>query len=508
MKTKTNRINTVLISVSDKTGVVELARGLSSLGAKIISTGNTAKSLAKNGIKVSTVEQVTGFPEILDGRVKTLHPNIHSGILAERNSKHLAELKKHNIGTIDAVVVNFYPFASEKTINNIDIGGVALLRAAAKNFKYVLPVCDPADYENILEKIKTGTMDLSARKRLAAKAFSSTAYYDSIIADYLSSGDAALMPQTLVLGLKKTSDLRYGENPHQKAAIYSMANEKESGSGLRQVQGKELSYNNYLDLTAARSLVCELKGKACAIVKHGSPCGAALGSDALIAYKDAFSCDPVSAFGGIVAFNCKVDGKLAGEIIKAFTECVIAPGFDKKALSVFSAKKNLRIIEVAAKTGTGNKQFRSAMGNMLVQENDSKIADTLKFVTEIKTDKKAIDSLIFAFTIAKYVKSNAIVLVRGKKTVGIGAGQMSRIGSMKVAVAKMKSGNQQPASREPLVLASDAFFPFRDVVDEAAKIGVKAIIQTGGSVRDGESIQAGNEYHIPIIFTGIRHFRH
>ncbi|MFA5780251.1 MAG: bifunctional phosphoribosylaminoimidazolecarboxamide formyltransferase/IMP cyclohydrolase [Elusimicrobiota bacterium] len=495
-----NPIKTVLISVSDKTGIIEFAKQLQKLNIKIISTGGTAKFLAKAKIPVVSVEEITGFPEILDGRVKTLHPKIHAGILAKKTKQHIDELKKHKISTIDIVVINLYPFEQKPSIENIDIGGVAMLRAAAKNFENVLAVCDPADYYHIIGNIRSSKIDFSFRKKLAAKAFSHTAYYDSLIADYFTEEP---FPEKITVGLKKFSDLRYGENPHQKAAVYGAVN-------LKKLQGKELSYNNYLDMDAAFNLVCEFQDPTCVIVKHNNPCGVASAKNILDAYRNALVCDPVSAFGGVLAFNKNVDDKTAKEVIKIFTECVIAPSYSKDALKIFSQKQNLRILIKPLTKKTGQfLEFRSISNGFLVQEKDSKIFDKIKIVTKTKPAKQQLESLKFAFTVAKYVKSNAIVLVKGTQTVGIGAGQMSRIDSLKIANMKMQSVRfPLPTSHFPLVLASDAFFPFRDVVDAAAKIGVKAIIQPGGSLKDDDSITACNEHKISMVFTGMRHFRH
>ena len=495
-----NPIKTALISVSDKTGIIEFAKQLQKLNIKIISTGGTAKFLKKAKIPVVSVEKITDFPEILDGRVKTLHPKIHAGILAKKTKQHIDELKKHKNNTIDIVVINLYPFEEKPSIENIDIGGVAMLRAAAKNFENVLAVCDTKDYSNIIDNIKSSKIDFSFRKKLAAKSFSHTAYYDSLIADYFTKEP---FPEKLTIGLNKFSDLRYGENPHQKATVYGAVN-------LKKLQGKELSYNNYLDVDAAFNLVAEFQNPTCAIVKHSNPCGVASAKNIFDAYRNAFDCDPVSAFGGIAAFNKIVDGRTAKEIIKIFTECIIAPSYTKDALKIFLQKQNLRVLIKPLTKKTGQLlEFRSISNGFLVQEKDSKIFDKLKIVTKTKPTKQQLESLKFAFTVAKYVKSNAIVLAKGTQTVGIGAGQMSRIDSLKIANIKMQSVRfPLPASRFPLVLASDAFFPFRDVVDEAAKIGVKAIIQPGGSVKDNESISACNEHKISMVFTGMRHFRH
>ncbi|MDO8733661.1 MAG: bifunctional phosphoribosylaminoimidazolecarboxamide formyltransferase/IMP cyclohydrolase, partial [Elusimicrobiota bacterium] len=436
-----------------------------------------------------------------------LHPKIHAGILAKKTKQHIDELKKHKISTIDIVVINLYPFEQKPSIENIDIGGVAMLRAAAKNFENVLAVCDPTDYFHIIGNIKSSKIDFSFRQKLAAKAFRHTAYYDSLIANYFTEEP---FPEKITVGLKKISDLRYGENPHQKAAIYQIQDVRSKKQDLKQLQGKELSYNNYLDVDSAYNLVCQFQKPSCVIVKHNNPCGVASAKNILDAYRNALACDPVSAFGGVLAFNKNVDDTTAKEVIKIFTECVIAPNYSKDALKIFSQKQNLRVLIKPLTKKTGQSlEFRSISNGFLVQEKDSKIFDKLKIVTKTKPAKQQLESLKFAFTVAKYVKSNAIVLVRGTQTVGIGAGQMSRIDSLKIANIKMKSIHlPSPVSRLPLVLASDAFFPFRDVVNESAKIGVKAIIQPGGSLKDNDSITACNEHKISMVFTGMRHFRH
>ncbi|MEW6040421.1 MAG: bifunctional phosphoribosylaminoimidazolecarboxamide formyltransferase/IMP cyclohydrolase [Elusimicrobiota bacterium] len=517
---------TALISVYDKTGIIEFSKGLIKNGFQIISTGGTAKVLKEAGIKVTEVSEITGFPEVFSGRVKTLHPKIFGGILFRSSSeddRHQAQENK--IERMDMVVVNLYPFEEiaaknpfdakylrADIIENIDIGGVALVRAAAKNFEDVVVLCDPSDYTSALEKLYSGKDDVSWRLSLAAKAFRYTAYYDSVIAGYFSHSSAPNFDEKFPVALKKISSLRYGENPHQKASIYAIP----LSIGIarsKQIQGKELSYNNYLDTDAAWNAVSELELPACVIVKHTNPCGVAESTDpsasVLDSYKRALSSDPVSAFGGIIALNRKVDKETASEIIKLFTECIIAPGYDEDAKKVFSAKKDLRLLEFAEKIKSGA-DLRTISGGVLIQEKDTASGlDNLKTVTRNQPEKTLIESLIFACKVAKNVKSNAIVLVRGKQTVGIGAGQMSRIDSIKIAASKMQSVKLTPdMSNKPLVMASDAFFPFRDVVDEAAKIGVKAIIQPGGSLHDDESITACDEHKIAMVFTGVRHFRH
>jgi len=521
-------VKLALISVSDKSGVVEFARSLSDVGIKIISSGGTAKALSKEKVACTEISEITGFPEILDGRVKTLQPKIHGGILARRDTKsHMDELKKLSIDPIDLVVVNLYPFEStvskysgdpKKSINddiieNIDIGGVALIRASAKNFRDVLIVVDPADYGKVAQGIKEGSLAEDFRRELAAKAFRHTAYYDSLISGYFTLDK---FPAELALPLKLRSRLRYGENPHQAAAVYSTGAASTNTSSVinaKVLQGKELSYNNYLDLESAWKLTLEFEKPACAIIKHNNSCGCAESDSIGDAYLRALSCDLASAFGGVLAFNREVDEKTAAEVVKLFTECIAAPSFSQKAKSVFAAKKNLRLLELGAipgkAQGTPTVEYRTLEGGALAQERDSILYSELKSVTKAVPSELDIESLKFAMKVCKHVKSNAIILVRGSQTVGIGAGQMSRIDSLKIASEKMKQvkhGLDEAAN--PLFLASDAFFPFNDVVLESSKIGVKAIIQPGGSIRDEDSIKACDENGMAMVFTGVRHFRH
>jgi len=514
-----------LISVYEKTGIIEFAQALLSYNYKIISTGGTAKLLKENSISVVTVEEVTGFPEILEGRVKTLHPKIFAGILSCKDKElHKVQLEKHNIPSIDIVVVNLYPFEkvvmeqgnceiTEEIVENIDIGGVALLRAAAKNFKYCTVVCDPEDYNVVIEKIKENKLDLEFRQKLAAKAFRYTAYYDSLISRYFTE---ELFPETLTLGLRRFSELRYGENPHQKACMYKLLDvKKESPFSIieaQQLQGKALSYNNWLDLYAAYSLVNEFSKPAAAIIKHNNPCGVAEAEKLKEAYINAYICDRVSAFGGIIGLNRMVDKETAEEIIKIFVECIIAPDYTKEALTIFSTKPNIRVMKLPNDKFTLSRiEYRDVSGGFLVEERDILTGlDKLTFVTKRKPSNDELESLKFAWRVVKNVKSNGIVLVKGKQTVGIGVGQMSRIDSLKIAKLKMGEiiEDIKNLSDKPLVLASDAFFPFPDVVEESAKMGVTAIIQPGGSLKDDESIAVCNKYDIAMVFTGIRHFRH
>jgi phosphoribosylaminoimidazolecarboxamide formyltransferase/IMP cyclohydrolase len=519
-----------LISVTDKTGIVEFADQLQKHGYEIISTGGTAKKLKQAEITVREVEDITGYPEILDGRVKTLHPKVFGALLAIRdNERHRKDLSAHDIEPIDLVVVNLYPFervVTENVIDEkelleyIDIGGVSLIRAAGKNFHDVAIVCDPADYPKVLFDLgnNQGSILLETRRRLAAKAFAHTARYDAVISSYFRerSRGVDIFPDEMTLGLKKVQDLRYGENPHQKAAIYQETGARSVNWGIvtaKKLQGKELSYNNYLDLESAWNLVSEFQNTAAVIVKHNTPCGVALADRTAEAFRSAMACDPMSAFGGIVAFNKEVDGQTAQEMVKIFLECVIAPSFRPEALEIFKKKENLRVLELPQFITTAAKEFdvKRVSGGLLVQEKDYSQATDNKVVTKKTPSPEEMASLEFAWRVVKHVKSNAIVLVRGLQTVGLGAGQMSRVDALKVAWMKAQQQQQQQlikGSQAPLVLASDAFFPFRDCVDEAAKIGVGAIIQPGGSVRDEESIRAANEVSIGMVFTGMRHFRH
>ncbi|MDR1434722.1 bifunctional phosphoribosylaminoimidazolecarboxamide formyltransferase/IMP cyclohydrolase [Candidatus Endomicrobiellum devescovinae] len=518
-------MSTALISVSDKTGIVEFAKELKNLGWDIISSGGTAKILKENSIDCKEISEVTGFPEILDGRVKTLNSKIHGGILAIRNkNEHIKQLQKHNIGAIDMVVVNLYPF--EETINkipkpedkkiaqdvieNIDIGGVALLRAAAKNYKDVMVICDSKDYSAIVDNLKSKSVNEDLKLNLAAKAFRHTAYYDSLISNYLTYEK---FPTHVSIPLKKLSGLRYGENPHQEAALYSNGTEtnKSIVISAKQIHGKELSYNNYLDLESAWRLVHEFDAPACAIIKHNNPCGCAEGIYIKDAYLKALSCDPISAFGGIIAFNKFVEEDTAEEISKLFVECVIAQGYSKNALDILTRKKNIRLLvqEIPYKEDKNIVEYRMMSYGMLAQDRDNLLSAEIKLMTRRQPTKEENDSLNFAWKIAKHVKSNAIILARGRQTVGIGAGQMSRIDSLKIAVEKMKDVNHTLDEKKfPLVLASDAFFPFSDVVEESAKAGVTAIIQPGGSIKDEDSVKAADDRNIAMVATGIRHFKH
>jgi phosphoribosylaminoimidazolecarboxamide formyltransferase / IMP cyclohydrolase len=524
MSRSTSRVQRAILSVTDKTGLVEFARQLSVLGIELISTGGTAKLLRDSGIAVKDISELTGFPEMLDGRVKTLHPKVHGGILHRReNPTHTAAVAEHGIQPIDMVVVNLYAFektaakpgvAFEELIENIDIGGPSMIRSAAKNFHDVAVVTSPTDYQAIAEELASaGGVSLETKWRLAQKAFATTAAYDSAIAStlektpadfHLPQGKEEAFPQTLRLSLQKALDLRYGENPHQKAAMYSDG----SGAGVanaRQLQGKELSYNNIVDLQAAWDLAQEFdpdEAAACAIIKHTNPAGAATGKTLAEAYKRALECDPVSAFGGVIGVNRPIDGEAAEEMHKLFLEVIGAPSFDEAAKARFATKKNLRLVEV--KAAPQKWILKNVSGGILLQDNDSRpLQDIdLKVVTQRVPTPEEARALLFAWKVCKHVKSNAIVYARDGQTVGVGAGQMSRVDSAKIGSMKA----QLPL--KGTVAASDAFFPFPDGVEEIAKAGATAIIQPGGSQRDPEVIAAADRLGLAMLFTGVRHFRH
>jgi len=505
-----------LLSVSNKKGIVDFARGLSSLGFEIVSTGGTYKVLEENGIKVTYVSEITEFPEILDGRVKTLHPKIHGGILAKRTEKHLSELEVNGIIPIDVVAVNLYPFKEtvsrpdvtlEEAVENIDIGGPAMIRAAAKNFRYVLVVVNPDRYGEVIEKLKENKVDEDYRLELALEAFGHTAQYDGFIAQYFSAlKEKDAFGKIFTVSGKLIQRLRYGENPHQKAAFYSDDTLGEGTvGGSKQHQGKELSFNNIIDLEAALSTVKEFEEPAAVIIKHNNPCGAALGRDLRNAYERALEADPLSAYGGIVGLNREVDGETASKMIEIFLEAVIAPAFSPEALEVFSKKPNLRVLECGWwKSEEKGYDIKKVSGGFLVQDLDTETAQPSqwKVVTKRKPNEEEIKDLMFAWKVVKHVKSNAIVVAKDYATLGIGAGQMNRVGSANIAL------NQAKDKAEGAVLASDAFFPFKDTVELAAQFGIKAIIQPGGSIRDEESIEAADKYGIAMVFTGMRHFKH
>ena len=529
-----SKIQRAILSVTDKTGLVDFARKLAGLGVELVSTGGTAKLLRDSGIAVKDISELTGFPEMLDGRVKTLHPKVHGGILHRRaDAAHRAAVAEYGIPAIDMVVVNLYAFEKtaakpgvhfEELIENIDIGGPSMIRSAAKNFQDVAVVTSPADYDAIAEEMSRsgGSLSKETKWRLAQKAFATTAAYDSAIASTLERVSAASgfellprtnFPDTLRLSFRKQMDLRYGENPHQKAAMYA----DDSGSGVahgKQIQGKELSYNNIVDLEAAWDLAQEFDEPVCAIIKHTNPCGTATGKTLADAYRRALECDPVSAFGGVIGVNRPVDAAAAAEMAKLFLEVIAAPAFETGATEIFAAKKNLRLVEVPqalpnvakdATLGWGTRWvLKDISGGMLVQDADlHKLAESdLKTVTKRAPTAEEKRALLFAWKVCKHVKSNAILYARDGQTVGVGAGQMSRVDSCKIGAMKA----QLPL--KGTVAASDAFFPFPDGVEEIARAGATAVIQPGGSVRDQEVIEAADRLGLAMIFTGVRHFRH
>ncbi|MDJ0805404.1 MAG: bifunctional phosphoribosylaminoimidazolecarboxamide formyltransferase/IMP cyclohydrolase [Gammaproteobacteria bacterium] len=533
-----SKINRALISVSDKTGIVEFARSLAERDIEILSTGGTARLLTENDIPVIEVSEYTGFPEMMDGRVKTLHPKIHGGILGRRGADD-AVMKQNEIGPIDLIVVNLYPFEQTvadpdcdlpTAIENIDIGGPTMLRAAAKNHTDVTVVVDATDYDRILEEMATHDNSVTARTRfdLAVKTFEHTARYDGAIANYLglrvdieSTGDhtqegsagrapLAAFPRTLSLQFSQTQVMRYGENPHQKAAFYvDHKIDEVSVATAQQIQGKELSYNNIADTDAALECVKNFdEAPACVIVKHANPCGVALGSNLLDAYNRAFSTDPESAFGGIIAFNGELDGETARAIVdKQFVEVIIAPKVSAAAIEAVSRKKNIRLLECGpwSSEAVHRTEFKRVNGGLLVQDADLQISNEIKVVTERHPSEDEMRDLLFTWRVAKFVKSNAIVYGREGMTIGVGAGQMSRVNSARIAGIKAEQADLEVKGS---VMASDAFFPFRDGIDNAAKAGIVAVIQPGGSMRDDEAIQAANEHGMAMVFTGMRHFRH
>ncbi len=517
-------VKQALISVSDKSGLVDFARALSDRGVRILSTGGTARALIENGITVTEVGDYTGFPEMLDGRVKTLHPKIHGGILARREvPEHLSAIERAGIEPIDMVVVNLYPFAQTvarpdctlaEAVENIDIGGPTMVRAAAKNYPGVAVVTDPGDYGTVMVELEArrGALTLETRFELAKKAFAHTAAYDAAIGNYLTGldadGRAGTFPDRLTLQWQKAQAMRYGENPHQQAAFYRDATPPPGSlAQYTQLQGKELSYNNIADADAAWECVKTFAGTACVIVKHANPCGAAETGDCLTAYERAFATDPTSAFGGIIAFNRAVDGRTAEAVAKQFVEVVIAPEVSAEARTAFASKTNVRVLAVPMGHDVQAYDFKRVGGGLLVQTPDAKNVERaeLKVVTRRAPSDAEWSDLLFAWRVAKYVKSNAIVFCGDGRTLGVGAGQMSRVDSARIAAIKAQNAGLSLAGS---VVASDAFFPFRDGVDVVAQAGAKAVIQPGGSVRDDEVIAAADELGIAMVFTGVRHFRH
>jgi phosphoribosylaminoimidazolecarboxamide formyltransferase/IMP cyclohydrolase len=514
-------IKQALISVSDKTGIVDMAKGLEALGAEILSTGGTAKVLREAGVKVTDVAAYTGSPEILDGRVKTLHPKIHGGLLGRRSvPAHVEQMRQHNIGPIDVVVVNLYPFEAtiskphctfDDAIENIDIGGPSMLRSAAKNHEDVLVVVDPADYARVLDAAKGNTITSALRRELAMKVFQHTARYDALIAGYLEKqvqGGKVKFPKILTLQYELAEMLRYGENPHQQGAFYREFNSTEpSVSRGRILHGKAMSYNNFLDANSALELAKEYDECVVAIIKHNNPCGVALGATPVEAYVKARETDPVSAFGGVIAFNRPVDLAAAKEITATFVEVVIAPAFTDDALAELKRKKDLRLLEVGPLTKVKQEGYdlKKLVGGLIVQDRDLGVLTdlrTLQVPTVRKPTEEEYAACAFAWKVCKHVKSNAIIYAKPGQTVGIGAGQMSRVDSVKLAAMKA----QLPI--KGCVMASDAFFPFRDGLDAAAEVGITCVIQPGGSIRDAEVIKAADEHGMAMILTGMRHFRH
>ncbi len=517
------KIERALISVSDKSGILEFARALAAQGVEIISTGGTAKQLAENGIKVIEISDYTGFPEMLDGRVKTLHPKVHGGILGRRDlPEHVATMQQHGIGNIDLVCVNLYPFVQtvskpgctlEDAIENIDIGGPAMVRSSAKNHAFVTIVTDPADYAKVVEEMQAngGAVTDKTRFSLAIKAFEHTAAYDGAIANHFGKlVEESEFPRTINLQFQKAQGMRYGENPHQNAAFYVEAGAKEASiATARQLQGKELSYNNIGDADAALECVKQFDaGPACVIVKHANPCGVAYGKNLLEAYDRAYQTDPESAFGGIIAFNGELDAETMKTIVeRQFVEVIIAPKVSAAAVEIAAAKKNVRVLECGQWPAEPGKRldFKRVNGGLLVQEADLALTNEIKVVTKRAPTEAEMRDLLFAWRVAKYVKSNAIVYAKDSMTIGVGAGQMSRVNSARIAAIKAEhAGLVVPGS----VMASDAFFPFRDGIDNAAQVGIKAVIQPGGSMRDEEVIAAADEHGMAMVFTGMRHFRH
>lgn len=545
------KIKRALISVSDKTGLVEFAKSLAEFNVQIISTGGTARSLRESGIEVTEVAEITNFPEMMDGRVKTLHPKIHGAFLALRdNEEHVSAMNAHGIEPIDLVVVNLYPFEQtiakedvslSEAVENIDIGGPAMIRSASKNWRDVAVVTDAKLYESVSNELKEtgGSLSLETRQRLATLAYTRAASYDLAISSYLakqlSDEDLSFLepfnplqnlviiesdeifedgesvsgedlPEFETIELAKVADLRYGENPHQKAALYE-SNENGGIAKAEQIHGKEMSFNNYVDAEAAWNLARDFDDLAVAIIKHTNPSGVGTGANNEEAYRRALSTDPVSAFGGIVAFNRKVDATVAKSVNEVFTEVVVAPDFDADALEIFKTKKNLRVLRVEKSESSNNFEYKQISGGFLAQSKDVyRVTESdLKFVTERKPTDEEIRALLLAWKVCKHVKSNAIVFANENQTIGVGAGQMNRVDSVRIAAMRAERF-ELPLKNS--ALASDAFFPFRDNVDEAARFGVSAIIQPGGSIKDAESIQAANEHGIAMVFTGFRHFKH
>ncbi|MEE9387169.1 MAG: bifunctional phosphoribosylaminoimidazolecarboxamide formyltransferase/IMP cyclohydrolase [Paracoccaceae bacterium] len=523
-------VSRALISVSDKTGLLDLAKALADLGVELLSTGGTASAMRDAGLKVIDVADVTGFPEMMDGRVKTLHPGVHGGLLALRdNESHQAALKEHGIRTIDLLICNLYPFEETRDsgaeyatcVENIDIGGPAMIRAGAKNHDFVNVVVDVQDYDALITQLRENecATTLAFRQSLAQTAYARTAAYDTAVSNWMAGAIDVPAPRRRAVAGTLAQTLRYGENPHQSAAFYLDGSNRPGVATARQLQGKELSYNNINDTDAAFELVSEFApsdGPACAIIKHANPCGVARGATLAQAYQNAFDCDRTSAFGGIIALNQTLDGETAQEIVKIFTEVVIAPDADADAIEVFKTKKNLRLLTTGslADPRAGGLTVRQVSGGLLMQDKDTGHIglDDLKVVTERQPNQQELADLLFAWTVAKHVKSNAIIYVKDAATVGVGAGQMSRVDSTRIAARKSQDMADALGLPEPLargaVVASDAFFPFADGLLSAAEAGATAVIQPGGSMRDDEVIAAANDAGLAMVFTGMRHFRH
>jgi phosphoribosylaminoimidazolecarboxamide formyltransferase / IMP cyclohydrolase len=524
------RITRALLSVSDKSGLIEFARTLSGLGIELVSTGGTAKAIAAAGLKVRDVSELTGFPEMMDGRVKTLHPKVHGGLLAIRdNAEHAQAMKSHGIAPIDLLVVNLYPFEAtvdqgadfETCIENIDIGGPAMIRAAAKNHDDVVVVIEPQDYQAVLDELAShnGATTRSLRRRLAAKAYARTAAYDAAISNWFARELKTEAPDFRALGGRLIQSLRYGENPHQTAAFYRLPDKRPGVATARQLQGKELSYNNINDTDAAYECIAEFdpaRTAACVIVKHANPCGVAEGTDLLEAYRKALACDSTSAFGGIVALNRALDAEAARAITEIFTEVIIAPDATEEAIAIVAARRNLRLLLAGGLPDprASGLTAKTVAGGLLVQSRDNAVVDdmALKVVTKRAPSEAELRDLRFAFRVAKHVKSNTIVYAKDLTTVGIGAGQMSRVDSARIAARKAQDAANELKLAEPLtqgsVVASDAFFPFADGMLACIEAGATAVIQPGGSVRDNEVIEAADAHGIAMVFTGVRHFRY
>ncbi|MEF0940522.1 bifunctional phosphoribosylaminoimidazolecarboxamide formyltransferase/IMP cyclohydrolase [Rhizobium sp. BR 362] len=524
------KVKTALLSVSDKTGIVELARALSEKGVRLLSTGGTHKTIAAAGLAVTDVSEVTDFPEIMDGRVKTLHPKVHGGLLAIRDdAEHQAAMKEHGIEGIDLVVINLYPFEDVRkaggdyptTVENIDIGGPAMIRASAKNHAYVTILTDPADYPELLEQLSAdaGQTAYAFRQRMAAKAFARTAAYDAMISNWFAEALDIATPRHRVIGGVLREEMRYGENPHQKAAFYITGENRPGVSTATLIQGKQLSYNNINDTDAAYELVAEFlpeKGPACAIIKHANPCGVATGPSLVEAYKRALACDSVSAFGGIIALNSLLDAETAEEIVKLFTEVIIAPEVSEEAKAIIARKPNLRLLSVGALPDprASGLTAKTVSGGLLVQNRDNALVEDmeLKVVTKRAPTAQELEDMKFAFRVAKHVKSNAVVYAKDGQTAGIGAGQMSRVDSARIAAIKAEEAAKAMGLAEPLTrgsaVASEAFLPFADGLLSAIAAGATAVIQPGGSMRDQEVIDAADEHNVAMVFTGVRHFRH